>query len=95
MFLVSKFGFCRALSCLVLAIWPKSLGSASKIVIVDEALPTSKSCFGDVRIPKIDMYKETFACDCKGCSLRKVRMLFEMHKSQIFMVETVIKDVML
>ena len=29
------------------------------------------------------MYKETFYCDYKGCNLRKVRMLFEMHKSKI------------
>ena len=30
------------------------------------------------------MYEETFTCACKGCNLRKVRMLFEMHKSQTF-----------
>ena len=77
-------GFCRVLSCLVLAILPNSLGSASKIVVVDEAIQTLNSRFGDVRIPQIDMYAETFSCDCKGCNVRKERMLFEMHKSKNF-----------
>ena len=43
----------------------------------------SKSCFGDVRLLKIDMYKKAFCCDCKGCNLGKVRMLLEIHKSKI------------
>ena len=56
---------------------------ASENVVIDAALPMSKSCFGDVRLCKIDMYKKVFYCDGKGCNLRKVRMLFEMHKSKI------------
>ena len=67
----------------MLEIWSNSLGLASEIVVVDKALLTSKSPFGDVRIPKIDMCKEAFSCGCKCCNLRKVRMLFEIYKSKV------------
>ena len=54
------------LICLVLALWSRS---ASEIIVVDEALPTSNSRFGDDRISKGDMFKEALCCDCKGCNL--------------------------
>ena len=45
LFLVSMFSFCRALSSLMLAIWPNSLGSAGKIVVVTKLYRRRKVVF--------------------------------------------------
>ena len=65
LFLVSMFVFCRALSCLVLAIWPNNLGSASKIVEVNDypevaEFRLSDNCFLGECLSKKNFLTDTF-----------------------------------